>query len=679
MIEFERALLMILSKTEEDRKKGEIFISSLEPQPDFYKFLLYGLGLTNESACLAGILFRQKYVESLRYQTLTISEQGEIKKYLFACIRNNQSLAYLKNLAVILVKIYKLEANLEDSYNFVLSCKELQLDHFTLFVVEVIVNYWQEFIEPTRQQLSALLWDKSESSDSQCQVLACKLMCDICPASQLSSSQVTDRILQVLKLNSTSTDLTGLLDSILTTYRQNPVFLSNHLAEFTQILINLSSNPVSGHLNKVASIEVLLKLNKTALSLNTLQDLLVFAFKLTSDLENFSDINAWAADVLDLNAVNNDNLSLGKDLLCALLEDPRTSSSYLQLAFAHLRTTHWVHQHTAALAFGYYCMNYGEFLQEYKDVVALINVQNPRIQWAVLSSICCFAYKFPSEMKFGCDLWVFMADFIQSPYLALQVQALQTAMCLLQVSNTNIELSNSQSLSLFYNKVFQVLNNPQLPEVVLNNLFELISFMPETHPALFSQFQEYFHQGLEKLLKSQLPPSTKAPGIKCFVLIACNESFQFAENCCQLLLQMMGTDDCIDNAIIECCPILFDSLKERFYPFGNFLVNIVLQNAKMNIKSGVNEQGVTLFASYLTNDGNSEQWGLCAEELNKKIIACKTLMRLSKLGPIFGPYAEEAFKVAEELTNYKQNKKIKLYAKKTVKALSSLNRDVLVS
>ena len=676
MIEFERALLMILSKNQEDRKSGELFISSLEPQPDFYKFLMFGLNLDNESACLSGILFRQKYVETLRFQTLTGLEKTETKKYLFSCVRKDRPLGYLKNLAVILVTIYRLEENFEDSFKFVLACEDLHLDYFTLFVIEAITTSWAEFIDCARQQLSALLWDKSENSESKCQVLACKLMCMICTQEQLSSPQVTDRILAVLKTTGTTCDLNGLLDSMLTQLENAPGFLLNYRNELVQILIEISLNPASGHLNKVPSIEALLKLETSSLHINTLQDLLVFAFKTMSELDHYSDIQAWGCSGQDVNAINNDNLSLGKDLLCALLGDPRTRSSYLQLAHAHFTNSYWVHQHTGILAFGYYCINGGEFLQEYKEVARLLSHQNPRIQWAVLCSLSCFVYKFKDLMDIGSEIWDLMAELIKSPLLILQIQAFETALCLLQGPS---RFPETQSLSNFFTQVFEVLNNPQLPPTTLTSIFELIAYMSESYPSLFSPFSTHFLQGLQSIFKSHLSPFIKSSGIKCLVIIACNDSPQMAENCCQSLLQMLGTSDCIDSAIIESSPFLFGSLKERFYPFGNFLIDLILKHAKLKVNSGYDAQGTSLSANFVTEENKSLKWGISHEELNKKILACKTLLELSKLGAVFSPYAEETMRVVEELKHFKLNKKIKLYAKRTIKALSSLNRDVLVS
>lgn len=676
MNEFERALLMILSKNQEDRKSGEIFINSLEPQPDFYKFLIFGLSLDNESACLSGILFRQKYVENFRFQTLTGSEKIEIKNCIFSCVRKDRPLGYLKTLAIILVTIYKLEENFEDSFKFVLACEELHLDYFTLFVIEVITTSWTEFINCARQQLSALLWEKSENSESKCQVLACKLMCIICTQDQLSSPQVTDRILNVLKATGTACDLNGLIDSILTKLETAPAFLSNYRNELASILIEISLNPASSHMNKVPSIEALLKLETSGFHLSTLQDLLVFALKIMSELEHYSDISAWASSIQDVNAINNDNLSLGKDLLCALLNDSRIISSYLQLAHAHFISSHWVHQHTGILAFGYYCINGGEFLQEYKEILKLLNHQNPRIQWAVLCSMSCFVFRFKDQMDIGSEIWDLMAELIKSPLLILQIQAFETSLCLLQGPS---RFSETQSLSNFFTQVFEVLNHPQLPPTTLTNIFELIAYMSESYPSLFSPFSIHFLQGLQSIFKSQLSPFIKCAGVKCLVIIACNDSPQMAENCCRSLLQMLGTSECIDSAIIESSPFLFGSLKERFYPFGNFLIDLILKNAKLKVSSGYDAQGASLCANFVTEENKALKWGISHGELNKKILACKTLFQLSKLGAIYSPYAEETLRVVEELKNFKQNKKIKLYAKRTIKALSSMNRDVLVS
>ena len=112
------------------------------------------------------------------------------------------------------------------------------------------------------------------------------------------------------------------------------------------------------------------------------------------------------------------------------------------------------------------------------------------------------------------------------------------------------------------------------------------------------------------------------------------------------------------------------SLKEDFYPFCDYLMSITLENASIPIRTAQDSNNfVANFQMDLNPDFN---WEVNTDNINRKVVACKTLRNFAKLGDIFKPYALDALKVANELKDYKKSKKIMKYAKGTIKSIHNM-------
>ena len=105
MEEFEQALRCILSNSKEEREFGERKIAEVLRINESFKYFLYGLCLSAELAALAGILFRQNFLENSGFLQLLYEQQIEIKEFLLLRISPGYPLNYNKNIGILIIHV----------------------------------------------------------------------------------------------------------------------------------------------------------------------------------------------------------------------------------------------------------------------------------------------------------------------------------------------------------------------------------------------------------------------------------------------------------------------------------------------------------------------------------------------------------------------------------------------
>lgn len=666
MMEFEQALLKILSNDSVQRKEAEKFIEQIETRPDFYKILLSGLSLNTQSACLAGIIFRQKFVELPRFKDLHAEAKSEVKSCVLATVTPEKSLAYLKIVASVMVPLFKLESNYEEAFNLLVFAKDCLVPDFLLCLIEILAFTWQDFVSGSSRQLCEFLWEITEKS-SNSQLNACNLLIHISPQHQLESEAFSLKVLSLMQ-NHKSPDLSVLIQSILAKMKEGSKIMQSHLESFINLLVFTSSSPDSGHYNKVASTQVLISLHKSNLPVKTLQDLLVFAFKLLSDVQHYSDLNAWASDVHDNDAIYDDNVTLAKDLLLSLLCTNKCNSIYMQLAQAHLDSGHWVHQQAGVLALGYFCEELEVCDERLVRVFDFVGNSNPRVRWAACEAVAAIVNNWAEALRSEMEIWRELAENLLSGLDNLVLASVRASICLIDALDRNPVLCQGD-MEGFVRVLLGLFASENLNNSVMLELFELVAYICEYRPEDFSPYQQQFLTGFENIIKSNLPYATRGKAIKTFGIM-CSSSLVLAKYFCDLLFPYLGTNASIDIGILECGPIFLMSLKEDFYPFCDYLMTQTLKNASISIR---NTQESNNFVAQFQMDMNPDfNWEVNTDNINRKVVACKTLWNFAKLGEIFKPYALETLRVANELKDYKKSKKIMKYAKGTIKSIHNL-------
>jgi hypothetical protein len=666
IMDFERALRNILSNQAEDRKNGEIFIENLEKTQDFYMFLLTGLTFSHHLSCLSAILFRRKIIETRVFLNLDKNQQVQAKNLLLASVTPQQEASFLKIIASIIVPLFKLEENFEEAYSFLIFTKENLNNSFFMYLIENFITLWPAFVEGSRKQLCSLLWENTQ--DLTTQVLACQFLCLVSFEEQLISPAFSEKLLEVLRNNVENRELSDLLHEIFSLIEKKSRILQDRIEEFLSLLVLISRNQKCED-NKVSAVLMICEVVHSGISLKTIQDLLVFAFQLLSDVEYFSDVEAWGRDVKDFNVVNNDNLFLGKDLLLSLLLNDHCCKSYLTLAEAHIRSGHWVHQQAGILSLGFYCLEVKKYEHFYLMVLPFVKSNNPRLKWAACLSLNCFLHICPGEFSFNFDIWKELQLGIASNFENLAIASIQTSICLLEALKRGPNL-DSGDFSSYMITIFDLFQSPSLKTSVLLELLELIIFIDQVKPEVFKLYSSQIINGLDSIIKSDFPLKIREKSIKTFSYF-CLEKIEMAEYFCSLLFPLFGQNDEIDNVIIESSPLLMKTLQERFYPYSDFLMKIIIKNASIGLNFF--DPSGKIVIEFL-KDGSSAQLGLNTIDLNKKIIACKALNEMAALGKVFSPYVEETLRVVGGLTDFNRCKKISRYAKKTILSIQRIRQ-----
>ena len=573
MMEFEQALLKILSNDSVQRKEAENFIDLIETRPDFYKVLLSGLSLNSQSACLAGIIFRRKFVDLMRFRDLDKEARNEVKSSVLATVTPEKSLAYLKIAASIMVPLFKLEGNYEEAFNMIVFAKDYLVTDFFLSLVEILAFTWQEFVAGSSRQLCEFLWEITEKPSSG-QLNACNLLIHISPQHQIDSEVFTLKVLSVMQ-NHKSPDLSVLIQSILSKMKEGSKIMQSHLESFINLLIFTSTSAESGHYNKVASAQLLISIRKSDLPSKTLQDLLVFAFKLLSDVQHYSDLSAWASDVHDNEAIYDDNTTLAKELLLSLLCTNKCNSIYMQLAQAHLDSGHWVHQQAGLLALGYFCEELEVCDEKLVQVFEFIASSNPRVRWAACEAMAAIVNNWAEALRSEMEIWRELGQNLVSGLENLVLATVRASICLIDALDRNPVLCKG-GMEGFMMVLLEVFGSQNLNNAVMLELFELVAYISEYRPEDFSPYHQQFLSGFENIIKSNLPAATRGKAIKTFGIM-CSSSLVLAKYFCDLLFPYLGTNASIDIGILECGPIFLMSLKEDFYPFCDYLMSITLE------------------------------------------------------------------------------------------------------
>ncbi|OMJ84062.1 hypothetical protein SteCoe_14873 [Stentor coeruleus] len=670
MEEFESSLALILSNNNKLREQGENFISTLSNNPDFYKYLLYGLSLPLDQSCLSSIIFRQMFIDTGRFVKLSPSVQLEIKDYLLSNLVPEKDWRFIKSIGFLITKVLQNLGNYEEIINIVELCKSNQrMAKLAIYIVEVIAQNWPSCVEKYGNRLNSAMWELLDNNDSEIRILSGKSICELSLITRNLHPDVQEKILSLASLYTEHPSLSVLLQLLCNVIKK--IELQN-CESISKVMITISSNKKNPSENRITAVEVLLLLPLKEFSQNQLHELLALSFSLMAEINYYNDLQTWSEEIQEIKLINNEPYTLGEDLLRLLCKIRSLYESILKLVDAHLNAAHWVHQHVGIIAYGLLSLVNKKALSGFSTITQYFCSQNPRLVWAALRiASVLFLKEAPSLQCIGGMLNLIVHS-MNSNVKKVQYQCFIA----LEAYYQGLIMKNAQCQENIHEmvlKVYQVLGNPQLNHEVMVEVLTFLAILAETMQAEFGVYSDKFVSGLKNLIFSNMPNHIKTSALACLSCVV--DSIGNTALCQTVLveiLQLLGSDDAIDNAIIENAPHFFYCLKSNFYQFSSIIMPILYKNALTTVdvhtsKSEAKPGKIIVIASFEMKGSEGHEMIVCTDDLNKKLIAMKSLMMMSIVGNDFIPFIFDAINISSQLINYKYNKDIRSYAIKILK------------
>ena len=672
MQEFEQTLRLLLSSSQVDRNRGQTVLENYMLQPDGYKYLLYGLSLPQECASLSAILFRQKYIETTKFKSLTAAEQLNIKDYLLSSLTIDKPQALLKSIGYLLVKMSAVLGTTEELSLFTINCsKTLELQEFSLYLTELLMHC-KDFFPGHVSNTLAMLYYLSSSDSQKVRILSSKALCEL---SQISGSPIpglSDRISCTIQELRSHECLSLLLESLAKLLEEAQAQQFPVSDSFVKSLIDISKDRGLSPPSRVSSTEVLLSMDLTRLPVPLLQEILVLGFNLLTEVDYYNDLQAWSLEINEVNSISNDSFSLGKDLLASIAKIGRTRKFVIELCRGHLSASHWVHQHAGIFSYGILCNHSQTYIAEVAAVIPFLQSQNPRLQWAALTVISSLFIKYPQAIQESYEVLPTILQLMQSPLLKVQFQAVVSLRCYFQGSTLSTSSFLTASTSTVSSMIYTVLSTPSLPSPLLSELLTLLATFYQASGSEIPPLTDKFIEGVRNIIMSNTLSSIRASAITCIgCIIDTLANKACASSVLQELLGLVGSDELITNAVIESVSQYAGALQQDFYGYAKDLVQLILANAAVDVrlKSLEASQKVMVLAVFELNGVEENEWRISADDLSKKISACKSLVMMAMLGPQFDPWTLATVDLVCPLMHYPYNKGIRNYAMRTVREI----------
>lgn len=670
MQEFESSLALILSNNDQLRKQGETFISTLSNNPEFYKYLLYGLSLPIDLSCLSSILFRQMFIDTGRFVQLPPSAQLEIKECLLSNLVPEKNWRLVKNIGFLATKVLQKLGNYEEVINVIeLAKSSLGMVKLAVYIVEVIAQNWPGCVEKYGNRLNSAMWELLDNSDPEIRILACKSICELSLITKSLHPGVQEKILNLASLHAEHPSLSALL-LLLCKVIEN-IDLQNSEA-LGKVMASISSNKKNPNENRTAAVEILLILPLNKFSHDLLHELLAIGFSLMAEINYYNDQQTWAEEILENKIINNEPFALGEDLIRRLCKIRSLYESILKLVNAHLNAAHWVHQHVGILSYGLLSTANKKALSGFSTITQYFCAENPRLVWAALSVVSVLFIKEAPNLQNLSGVLNLVVHSMNSSVKKVQYQcfiALGAYYQGLIIKNAQCQ-ENIHEMVL---KVYQVLGDPLLSHEVITEVLNFLAILAETMQAEFGIYSDKFISGLKNLIFSSMPNHIRTSALTCLSCIM--DSIGNIAQCQTVLveiLQLLGSDDAIDNAIIQSSPHFFYCLKANFYQFSTLIMPVLYKNALTTVDvcmsvSEAKPDKIIVVASYEVLGSEGHELVVCTEDLYKKLVATKSLMMMSMANDDFLPFVLDAVNISSQLVNYKYNKDIRSHAINTLK------------
>jgi hypothetical protein len=663
MEKFEGYLRLALSNDKSERLEGEAGLSSVVTQPSSYQYFLYGLKLSPELSALSAVLFRQNFIENHKILEMSYEQQIEISLYLKSIISIEKPIAFIKNIGYLIIRVFVNLKFDEELVNFIVMCSHTDgLREFCAFMIETLSNYSYKCLYKYENAILSALWKLLNEPDPIVQIMSSKTLCEIILVTSKTYSEAFDQIFQVIKTHKFHDKLYLLLESLAKLLETKPKIWESNYKVLIKEMIEISKDRKNSN-SRVSSIEVILSLDKTNLSTTDFQEILALGFILLSEVDYYNDIQAWSTDIQDFNSINNTSFSLGKDLVASVAKIRNCRNHLMELVKAHLGAGHWVHQHAGVFGYGILCSYSNKFLAEFRSIVGLLQSENPRMQWVSLSSIACVLIRNSSVTEDNYDLIPLILPIMSSSVLKLQHQAIITLRCYCHGAWLSTRNSLYNYMTPISEAIYNILSSNTIPAIILTETFSLLGTFALAIQGCFIKFAPEFMIGLRNIIVSNTLPSIKSAAITTLgcIIEVINDPI-YASSLFSEMIGIMGVDDVIDNSIMESMPQYAMCLKDTFSVCGNAAVNILLNNAKIQIGAKEDSSKVTVVASFELQGIEEKNWSLNIDELSKKITACKSLLMMSMLGDMFNPWLHQSTIIMASLLNYKYNSEIREHA-----------------
>ena len=328
--------------------------------------------------------------------------------------------------------------------------------------------------------------------------------------------------------------------------------------------------------------------------------------------------------------------------------------------------------------------NYSKkYLTHVQVIIRFLQSDNPRLQWAGLVVLAGISAKYSPHMQETYDVIPIFLPFLQSEFLKVKIQAVVSLRCycqgLLLLTSRVIEQYNSAMSS----SIYAILSSPSLQPELLSETLNLLAIYSQVSKDYFIQFADNFIIGIRNIIMSSSLSSIRASAVTClsYIIEAIN-NIEYSSNTLKEFLGLMGTDDTIDNAIIESFPQFASSMQNYFFStYGKTILSILFKYVSLDVGKNCEEKNskivvMATFSFSSDNNLNERTWSLNADNLMRKITACKCILMMTMLGNIFEPYNLDTILIMNPLLNYKYNKKIRIYAIKCLKELCERTLDL---
>jgi hypothetical protein len=613
--------------------------------------LLQALSLSPDLACLSAILFRQCYLETSLFLSLSPSAQDQARACFLSAISPSLPTSLVNNLVLTLVKIYRC-LNLDSSFLDLLQhIKSLKSDSLLLSFIE-LSQEWPELINSHYNSLNALAWDCLFSESAAVQLCACKVICQITWLTKAPNAEFSRKTLEIIKANFASSDLPLVLYALANIARDSPATFPVSPA-LVLILSSLSQDRSAPHPNRVAAIDLILTCDFLSLSESLQKDLLALSFVLMAELADFQDLEAWNDEIKDAASISHSCFSLGKDLFAHLVTVPALWGFALELVTAHMSAEHWVHQHAGVYAYGVLALEASDFLHLFPAVLAFLQATHPRVQWAALCTASAL-WKKHTELQRDGNVLSTLVGLVKGNGLRIQITALTAARCFFMG-----KVNDSDKQRLFFEVVFEVVNCSTIYIAALNETIALISELAASCSETFIPFVGKFVSALENIIKTSTFQSIRAAAVKSLSLLVLLSPS--AVKICDLFSRVLSLsseeDEVLDEAVTESVALLFEFVLSENPQLADKGFGFVAATAQTSIFA--NASTGQIFAQFEIKDWDNVSLVINANSLQKKKTACRALMQISSCSAAAARYSEPILNVASQMLTFKHNKAIR--------------------
>ena len=713
------------SPTKETREQAESALTAfLAQSPDQFALeLASAMGNSDPTVALsAAVIFRRKVMEDKTVK-LQAATGTQLKTTVLGYVTPDRSSFFLKRLGDLVTSLSLAHGWVNEVPAYISTWATSGspiLKETAMYMLEIATDYTplMDVLKVNAPALMNFLVESLKDPVFDVKSAAAKAVCTF--LSGLDESQVMtyaeamSYVLNVLatwvqtpdfpvdKVKSTFESLAELTEAV-------PKIWSQYMDIFATVVFGVMTTPTIDSEVRVCACEAAVTLLTQAPGLikknpTFLENLMKAALRVTCDVDEKDDLNAWNADLDHDIVVQNTPFSVGKDLLNKLaIHCGKTALPFFLAAIPeYLKSADWTVQHTGLLAIGMiaegchdaYSKNLGEILNMLLPYLAS---ENPRLRWAALTSLglLCSEFEPTIESTYHASIVPAVLTCMSGSLVKVHIQAVSAMVNYSRgVIAEDEEVDTAACLGQYAPALFTALTTlleAGLTSACLPLLEEVLNVISLTATALKTDFQGYYDRfmpGLKNLVslpaKSTQEKAVRANCIRCMgylVESAYEMGPAYVSDAAAIfagLSSLRGTlefEDPAYLAISEVASFFASALKEQFTSYLPTLIPDLLNGAKTPVEMSLLDaespeaknmspamQSITLEV----RGQGTKQFSLNTSAMETKTKSCRILYDMVKsLGKLYSPWLPATLETLTELFGYIYSSDIRKYAFKT--------------